>query len=309
MDLTTWGRSSGFCVDPVEKKPLFHFLPGTPTFSFGTAGCNLGCRFCQNWPTTKARAFDAGTDTAGPDAIVAAALRTGCRSVAFTYNDPVIFAEYAIDTARACLGAGLRTVAKTAGYIAAGARPEFFGAMDAANVDLKAFTERFYRQLCFGRLEPVKETLAWLAKQPHVWLELTTLLIPGENDGDDEIQALSEWVATALSPDVPLHFTAYHPDYKLQRPATPPTTLRRARQTALDVGLRYVYVGNVHDPKAESTRCPGCDGLLVGRRGYEITGWGLRDGACARCGRAIPGRFEARPGSWGARRMPVRIDA
>lgn len=308
MELHTYGRSSGFCIDPIEKKPLFHFLPGTPILSFGTAGCNLGCRFCQNWRMTKAREDDALADSASPPALAEAAVRLGCRSVAFTYNDPVIFAEYALDVAAECRARGVATVAKTAGYIADGARAEFFAGMDAVNVDLKAFTERFYKELCYGRLEPVKETLRHLRRAP-VWLEVTILLIPEENDSPAEIRALAEWVGQELGPDVPLHFSAYHPEFKLRRPRTRLATLREARRIALDVGLHHVYVGNVDDTEGESTWCAGCGALLIGRSVYDVTSWKLVDGACTRCGRQLPGRFEARPGDWGTRRVPVRLGA
>ncbi len=307
--LTSYGRSSGFCVDPIEKKPLNHFFPGSSVLSFGTAGCNLGCRFCQNWDISKAREYDRLSSSAYPDDIAAAAKRAGCTSVAFTYNDPVIFLEYAVDAAEACHERGIRTVAVTAGYITPEARPRFFGAMDAANVDLKAFTERFYEKLCFAALEPVKETLVYLARETDVWLEVTTLLIPGENDSEDEVARLSDWMVSALGPDVPLHFTAFHPDFKvLDRPPTPAATLRRAREQALAAGLRYVYMGNVHDPAGQSTRCPGCGEVVIGRDGYDIEAWRLDDsGRCAACGGAVAGRFAGRPGTWGTRRMPVRI--
>ena len=308
LKLTTYGRSSGFCVDPIEKKPLFHFLPGTPILSFGTAGCNLGCRFCQNWQISKARETDQLMDEAGPETIAEAARRSGCRAVAFTYNDPVIFAEYALDVAAACRARGVASVAVTAGYITDLARPEFFAGMDAANVDLKAFSEDFYRRMCYGRLEPVKETLRYLVRETPVWTEITTLLIPGENDSEAELDQMTAWIHEALGPDVPIHFTAYHPDYKLARSATPPDTLRRARARARANGLRYVYTGNVRHAEGENTWCPGCGNLLIERDGYLIRGWGLSAaGDCARCGTPIPGRFEAVPGRWGARRLPVRL--
>lgn len=307
VELTTWGRSSGFCVDPIEKKPLNHFLPGTPVLSFGTAGCNLGCRFCQNWDISKAREMDRLMDTATPAGIVDAARRTGARSVAFTYNDPVIFAEYALDVAAACRASDIRTVAVTAGYITEAARADFFAGMDAANVDLKGFTERFYKELCFGRLEPVKETVAWLVRETDVWVEVTTLLIPGENDSDAELHALAGWVRDALGPDVPLHFSAYHPDFQLDRPRTPPATLTRARRIAMEHGLRFVYTGNVHDPVGDTTFCPGCGDAVIERDWYALKAWRLADGACARCGTAVPGVFEDRPGAWGRRRLPVQI--
>jgi pyruvate formate lyase activating enzyme len=307
--LTTYGRSSGFCVDPIEKKPLNHFLPGTPVLSFGTAGCNLTCKFCQNWDISKAREIDRLNDEACPDDIAEAALRLGCRSVAFTYNDPVIFLEYAVDCAKACHARGLKTVAVTAGYIGPEARKEFFAHMDAANVDLKAFTDDFYKNLCGGHLDPVLDTLKYLKDETSVWFEITTLLIPGENDSDAEIDALSQWVARSLGPDVPLHFTAFHPDWKmLALPPTASSTLSRARSIATAAGIRYVYTGNVHDANGGATWCPGCGGLLIGRDWHELTAWRLTaDGHCPDCGTAIAGVFEPRPGNWGRRRLPVRL--
>lgn len=307
--LTTYGRSSGFCVDPIEKKPLNHFLPGTPILSFGTAGCNLTCKFCQNWDISKAREIDRLNDAADPDAIAEAALRLGCRSVAFTYNDPVIFLEYAVDVAKACHARGIRTVAVTAGYIAPEARREFFAHMDAANVDLKAFTEDFYHRLCGGHLDAVLDTLKYLKDETSVWFEITTLLIPGENDSDAEIDALSRWVAKSLGPDVPLHFTAFHPDWKMRDlPPTASSILSRARSIAKGMGIRHVYTGNVHDATGGATWCHGCGGLLIGRDWYELTAWRLRpDGTCPDCGARLAGMFEARPGDWGRKRQPVRL--
>ena len=307
MVLTTYGRSSGFCVDPIEKKPLNHFLPGTSVLSFGTAGCNLGCRFCQNWDISKAREWDKLADAASPEEIAREARRLGCRSVAFTYNDPVIFAEYAIDVAQACHEQGINTVAVTAGYITADARPEFYQHMDAANVDLKAFSDEFYHRLCFASLAPVLETLKFL-RQTSVWFEVTTLLIPGENDSDAEIHKAAEWFAENLGPDVPWHFTAFHPDFKmLDKPRTPHKTLTRAQEIARSKGLHYVYTGNVHDSAGGSTWCPGCGKLLIERDWYELGEWNLVDNRCKFCDFEIAGRFEKRPGSWGANRLPVRL--
>jgi len=307
--LTTYGRSSGFCVDPIEKKPLNHFLPGTPVLSFGTAGCNLSCQFCQNWDISKSRDGDRLTDRASPEAIARAARDLGCRSVAFTYNDPVIFLEYANDVADACHAVGVAAVAVTAGYMTDAPRRDLYAHLDAANVDLKAFTDDFYWRICGGHLEPVKETLVYLRRETKVWFEITTLLIPGENDSNGELEALSAWVASALGPDVPLHFTAFHPDWRMRDIApTSPATLARAREIARSHGLRYVYTGNVHDETGGSTYCPGCGERVVGRDGYEITDWRLdAAGRCAACGTAIAGRFEARPGTWGGRRLPVRL--
>ncbi len=309
MVLTTYGRSSGFCVDPIEKKPLNHFLPGTPVLSFGTAGCNLTCKFCQNWDISKAREIDRLNDRADPAEIARAAQRLGCRSVAFTYNDPVIFLEYAVDTAKACHALGLRTVAVTAGYIAPGAREEFFSHMDAANVDLKAFSESFYHELCGGHLRPVLDTLEYLKRETSVWFEITTLLIPGANDSDAEIDALSRWVVESLGPDVPLHFSAFHPDWKMRDlPPTASSTLSRARSIARGNGVSHVYTGNVHDESGGSTWCPACGALLIGRDWYELKAWRLTpDGSCPDCGTRLSGVFEAVPGDWGRKRIPVRM--
>jgi len=309
--LTTYGRSSGFCVDPIEKKPLNHFLPGTPILSFGTAGCNLACKFCQNWDISKSRQWDTLADQAAPETIARAAQRLGCRSVAFTYNDPVIFMEYAIDVADACHELGIHAVAVTAGYINDAPRREFFAHMDAANVDLKGFTESFYRDVCAGELAPVLDTLRYLKHETTVWFELTTLLIPGLNDSDAEVDTMTRWVVEELGPDVPMHFTAFHPDYKLlDRPPTPATTLSRARTIALSNGVRYAYTGNVHDEAGGSTRCHSCGERLIGRDWYTLTAWNLTDdGRCRRCGAACAGVFDGPPGQWGARRLPVRLGA
>jgi pyruvate formate lyase activating enzyme len=309
MMLTTYGRSSGFCIDPIEKKPLAHFYPGTSVLSFGTAGCNLGCKFCQNWDISKASDWDRLADQATPEAIAEAAVRAGSRSVAFTYNDPVIFAEYAMDVADACHARGLATVAVTAGYVHAGPRREMFAKIDAANVDLKAFTEDFYHRVTFAHLAPVLETLEYLVREAGVWTEITTLLIPGHNDGDAELAKLCEWVAEHLGPEVPLHFTAFHPDWKMREvPATPPATLWRARQLGLAAGLRHVYTGNVHDHDGDTTRCAGCGLALIERDWYQLLAYRLTpEGTCPGCGASLAGRFAAAPGSWGRRRLPLRV--
>ncbi|RLJ64797.1 AmmeMemoRadiSam system radical SAM enzyme [Sulfurisoma sediminicola] len=311
MILTTYGRSSGFCIDPIEKKPLNHFYPGSSVLSFGTAGCNLACKFCQNWDISKSREMDTLMDEASPAAIARAAQRYGSQSVAFTYNDPVIFAEYAMDTADACHAAGLKTVAVTAGYMHAAPAREFYAKMDAANVDLKAFTDNFYVKLCGGHLQPVLDTLAYIVHETQCWLEITTLLIPGHNDSDDELKQLAAWCMKELGPDVPLHFSAFHPDYKLlDAPATPPATLAQARKIALDAGLRYVFTGNVHDRTGDATYCPGCGKAVIERDWYEILGYALDDsGHCKHCGTAIAGRFGHFAKPFGARRIPVALHA
>jgi pyruvate formate lyase activating enzyme len=308
--LTTYGRSSGFCIDPIEKKPLNHFHPGSGVLSFGTAGCNLACKFCQNWDISKSREMDRLMDRASPAAIAAAAAHAGCRSVAFTYNDPVIFAEYAMDAADACHALGVQTVAVTAGYMHAEPRRAFYAKMDAANVDLKAFTDAFYFQQTGAHLAPVLDTLQHIVHETDCWLEITTLLIPGLNDGDAELLAMTRWIAEHLGTGVPLHFTAFHPDYKMgDVPATPPATLHRARTIALGNGLQFVYTGNVHDPAGGATHCPGCGTKVITRDWHRILHYGLdHTGCCRDCGTALPGRFGVyAPVAGRPRRLPIRL--
>ncbi len=309
MVLTTYGRSSGFCVDPIEKKPLNHFYPGSSVFSFGTAGCNLACKFCQNWDISKSRETDTMVDQAMPDEIAAAAEQSGCKSVAFTYNDPVIFAEYAMDVADACRARGIKTVAVTAGYIHDVPRREFYSKMDAANVDLKAFTDDFYVKLTGAHLQPVLDTLIYLKRETDVWFEITTLLIPGQNDSDAELSAMSQWIMRELGPDVPLHFSAFHPDWKMQDvPSTPAATLTRARDIALKAGLHYVYTGNVHDTAGGTTSCPSCHEPLIVRDWYRIDQYSLTpDGHCPHCGAGIAGQFGAFSHPFGNRRIPIAM--
>jgi pyruvate formate lyase activating enzyme len=307
--LTSYGRSSGFAIDPIEKKPLNHFLPGTPVFSFGTAGCNLACKFCQNWDISKSREMDTLMNHASPEAIAKAALQHNCSSLAYTYNDPVIFHEYAIDTAKACRELGIKSVAVSAGYVCAEPRAEFYQWMDAANIDLKAFSENFYHKITGGHLQAVLETLLYLKHETPVWFELTTLIIPGENDSEAELQAMTQWVVENLGPDVPMHFTAFHPDWKMtDKPRTPNASLLKARNIALNNGVRYAYVGNVHDKAAESTYCHQCGELLIGRDWYVLSDWHLdAEGKCQFCGTTCAGYFQALPGDWGAKRLAVRL--
>jgi len=307
---TTYGRSSGFCIDPIEKKPLNHFYPGSSVLSFGTAGCNLGCKFCQNWEISKSREIDALGQRADPETVARAAQQLGCQSVAFTYNDPVVWSEYATDCARACRAVGVKTVAVTAGYITPLARKAFFATMDAANVDLKGFTEEFYREQTGSRLAPVQDTLQWLAHESNTWLEVTNLLIPGKNDSEDDLARMCAWLAEAVGTDVPVHFTAFHPDFRMQDvPPTPPATLAKAHDIARRAGLHYVYTGNISDPTRQSTYCPQCGQVLVGRDGYRLNVYALRQDRCRGCGTAIAGRFGDGPGNWGPRRLPIRISA
>ena len=310
--LSTYGRSTGLCIDPIEKKPLNHFLPGSPVLSLGTAGCNLACKFCQNWDTTRSREVDRRQTHASPEDVAEAALASGCRGVAFTYNDPIIFLEYAVDTARACRERGIRTLAVTNGYVTQAPREEFFRHMDAANIDLKAFTEQFYRKICGGHLEPVLETIRYLKAKTEVWFEITNLLIPGLNDDDREIDAMTRWLCDTVGPDVPLHFTAFHPDWKmLDVPPTPAKTLTRCREHARANGLHYVYTGNVRDARGASTYCRGCGEVLVRRDGYRLSHWRIEAadgvGRCRRCSTVLPGVYESRPGGWGDRRRPLAV--
>lgn len=304
-----YGRASGFCIDPIEKKPLYHFLPGTPVLSFGTAGCNLACRFCQNWDISKSREMDTLGQYASPERIAQLALEQHCRNIAFTYNDPVIFHEYAIDTAVAAHDQGIGTVAVSAGYVCPGPRAEFYRHMDAANIDLKGFNDRFYRRICGGALAPVLDTLEYLRHETGVWLELTTLLIPGENDSEPELRQLSRWVYQHLGAETPIHFTAFHPDWKMRHtPPTAPKALIHARQIARNEGLEFVYTGNLYDPNGNTTWCPHCGARLIERNGYQLGHWGLdANGRCRVCSHPLAGVFEPRPGQWGARRQPLTL--
>lgn len=309
MYLTSYGRSSGYCIDPIEKKPLSHFLPGTPVLSFGTAGCNLACKFCQNWDMSKARDMDKLMDQALPDDIAYTAKQYHCKSVAYTYNDPVIFHEYAVDVAKACKQHGVKSVAVSAGYISKEARPEFFEYMDAANIDLKAFNEDFYWKLCGAHLQDVLDTIIYIKHNTNIWLELTTLIIPDENDCPKEIEAMSKWILDNLGPDVPIHFTAFHPDYKMQnKNHTSRNTLKKARTIAMSAGLNYVYTGNIHDEKGASTYCTNCGKVVIGREWHIITDWQLNDsGCCLYCGTQCAGVFDGPPGNWGQKRLPIRL--
>lgn len=309
--LTSYGRSSGFCIDPIEKKPLNHFYPGSSVFSFGTAGCNLACKFCQNWDISKSKDMDRLMDQASPETIAIVAEKYNCKSVAFTYNDPVIFAEYAMDTADACHARGIKTVAVTAGYINEQARRDFFAKMDAVNVDLKAFSDEFYFKLTAAHMQPVLDTLLYIKHETDVWLEITTLLIPGKNDSDEEITAMCQWLKKQLGPEVPLHFSAFHPDYKMSDvPPTPKITLVHAREIALKQGLHYVYTGNVHNIEGDTTFCPNCHSVLIERDWYDINQYRLSsDGHCPDCGAEIAGQFDKKAGTFGARRIPISIHA
>lgn len=309
IELTTYGRSSGFCIDPIEKKPLNHFFPGSAVLSFGTAGCNLACKFCQNWDISKSKQIDKLSSEASPEKIAQEAIKNQCQSVAFTYNDPVIFHEYAIDVAQACNEKNIKSVAVTAGYISDSPREEFFKYIHAANIDLKSFDEKFYYRLTGGHLQPVLETLLYLKNCTNVWFEITTLLIPGKNDSDTEIEAMTQWIFEHLGPDVPLHFSAFHPDWKMMdTPATPAHTLLRARDIALKNQINYVYTGNIHDKPSQSTYCSNCQKMLIGRDWYQLSDWFINDNlSCQYCGQKPAGRFNKKPGKWGQKRLPLQF--
>jgi pyruvate formate lyase activating enzyme len=283
-----YGRSSGFAIDPIEKKPLYHFYPGSDILSFGTIGCNLGCKFCQNCRITKINDESELIIDASPEMIARTAKQQNCRSVAFTYNEPTITAEYSIDTANACHALDIKTVAVTAGYIEGKAREDFFEVMDAANVDLKGFTESFYRRLIRAHLQPVLDTLIYIKKKTNVWLEITNLIIPEENDKEEEIKSMCEWIAGEVGTDVPLHFSAFHPAYQLtDHKPTGLAILKRAYELAKDAGLKYVYLGNVRDEEASATYCPKCNSPLILRHGYSVEIIGLQKDKCAVCGQKI----------------------
>ncbi|GAA2182334.1 AmmeMemoRadiSam system radical SAM enzyme [Brooklawnia cerclae] len=309
--LTTYGLSSGFCIDPIEKKPLNHFLPGSAVLSFGTAGCNLGCKYCQNWDISTSREMERLSDAASPGEVARAAESSGCAGVAYTYNDPIVFAEYAIDTALACRERGLANIAVTAGYVCPEGRRDLFSVMDAVNVDLKGFSNDFYRTVTGAELQPVLDTIMWLVHEADAWVELTTLLIPGTNDASSDIRAMCRWIVGELGPDVPLHFTAFHPAHRmLDVPATPSRTLARARLIGYEAGLHYVYTGNVHDPAGQTTHCPTCSTPVVARDRYTIDAYLLDEhGCCPVCGTRIAGRFGERAGDFGSHRIPIRLSS
>lgn len=312
---TVYGRSTGFFIDPIEKKPLYHFLPGTATLSFGTIGCNLGCLHCQNWQTSRCRSLDALTETAAPETIAAIARQLNCPSVSMTYNEPITWAEYAIDTANECRKLGVKTVVVTNGYIQPEAAKRFFEPMDAANVDLKSFRDSFYRDVAGGSLQPVLDTLVYLAKETGVWLEITNLLIPDANDSDVELKDLCDWIATELGAHVPLHFSAFRPSHKmLDRPPTTVETLLRAKRIAETSGLRHVYLGNVGASQYQTTFCGNCKCSLIERTDFGTMGMGVllpveegQAASCRQCGEKLEGRFAPVIGTWGNRRQPVRL--
>ncbi|MEI7811700.1 MAG: AmmeMemoRadiSam system radical SAM enzyme [Ignavibacteria bacterium] len=287
-----YGHPTGFAIDPIEKKPLFHFYPGSQILSFGTAGCNLGCKFCQNWSISKARFADKNSLSATPEAVVALAKKHRVPSIAYTYNDPTIFGEYVIDISRLGRQDGIKSVMVTSGYIGKEARKDIYKYIDAANVDLKAFSEEFYHKLTYSHLAPVLDTFKWLKNETEIWLEITTLLIPGENDSEDEIKRMCAWITENLGDSIPLHFTAFHPDFKMTgKIRTPETTLNMARRIALNAGIRYCYVGNIRNTEGQTTRCPECHKPLIERDWHSIISGKLNDGRCHYCNASVAGVF------------------
>lgn len=291
--LTAYGKTSGFAIDPIEKKPLFHFYPGSSILSFGSIGCNLTCKFCQNWRISKNQKMDRLSDYTSPMEIVSMAKENQCDMVAFTYNDPIISIEYVMDVAKACQTNNIKTVAVTAGYISPAARVDFFRYMDATNIDLKAFTQSFYHKLTSGHLDTVLETLKYVKKNTDCWLEITNLLIPGENDSPAEIESMSHWIATHLSSDVPLHFSAFHPDFKLKnKTRTSLASLQMARKIAQTAGLTHIYLGNVMDEPTSATYCGDCQTMLIKRKWHNITENRLQPGGyCSSCKNKVAGKF------------------
>lgn len=287
-----YGKPTGFGLDPIEKKPLNHFYPGTQVLSFGTAGCNLGCKFCQNWSISKAKIDNVQSVFTTPEQVIQLAKRYKAPSIAYTYNDPTIFGEYVIDISKLAREEKIKNVMVTAGYIDKQARKEIYKFIDAANVDLKAFTEDFYFKLTSSHIASVLDTLIWLKNETDVWLEITTLLIPGENDSADEIKKMSEWICENLGDEVPLHFTAFHPDFKMtNKERTPISTLVNAYHIAVKSGLKYVYLGNVFHTEGQTTYCPNCKTALIRRSWHDIIQNLMQSNKCPKCGAEIAGRF------------------
>ncbi len=287
-----YGKPTGFAIDPIEKKPLNHFLPASQILSFGTAGCNLGCKFCQNWSISKAKLDEINSLSASPEEVVNLAKKYSTPSIAFTYNDPTIFGEYVIDISKIAREENIKSVMVTAGYIDKKARKDVYRFIDAANVDLKGFTEEFYFKNTISHLNDVLNTLLWLKNETNVWIEITTLLIPDENDSDEEIKNECEWILNNVGENVPLHFTAFHPDFKMiNKSATPHFTLLRAKKIANKLGINYCYVGNVNDTKNQSTYCVNCGSLLIERNWHQTKIISLDKDKCKNCGNILTGIY------------------
>jgi len=285
-----YGNPVAVNIDPIEKKPFFHVVPGSRAFSLAVAGCNMRCLFCQNWQISQSKPDEVPAIDLPPDAVVREAISSGCGSIVFTYTEPTVFYEYMLDIAKLAKENGLLTGMHTCGYINPEPLAELLPYMDAVNVDLKGFSREFYQKMgLLAELEPVLETLRAVRKA-GVWLEITNLLIPGQNDDPQMVRAMCAWIKDALGADVPIHFSRFMPSFQLQNlPPTPFRTLLESREIARETGLQYVYIGNMPANDAENTYCPGCGDLVIGRRGYAITAMHMHGGACASCGHPIPG--------------------
>ncbi len=294
LTLQTYGYNTGLAIDPIEKKPLYQFYPTSPILSFGTLGCNMGCRFCQNWQTTKNKSDCQSGNKTSPQEIIRIAQNYNCKSVAFTYNDPIIFYEYALDTAKLCRENGIKTVAVTSGYINPEPAKEFFPLMDAANIDLKGFSEEFYRKNCLAHLQPVLDTIEYVSNETDCHVELTTMLIEGENDNEDMIKGECDWILKHIGDEVPLHFSAFFPNYKMRnKNSTNFSTLIKAYNIARNAGLKYVYTGNLTNTETSSTYCKNCANPIIIRNGYQLLKYNLTQGGyCAFCGTKCAGKFE-----------------
>ncbi|MBF0360169.1 MAG: AmmeMemoRadiSam system radical SAM enzyme [Oligoflexia bacterium] len=309
-----YGVSSGMCIDPIEKKPLYHFYPGSGVLSIGTIGCNLLCKFCQNWSISRSKDLSMMSAKATAADVVAVAENYGLKSIAYTYNEPTVFIEYAKDIAEVARASGIHSVAVTAGFINAKPREDFFKLMDAANVDLKGFNSDFYSKVIGAKLESVLDTLKYIREETNVWLEITNLLIPGVNDRESDIHAMCEWIVSNLGEHIPLHFSAFHPDWHMDDvPATPLKLLLRAKEIALLKGLRYVYLGNVRCKNNSTTICHQCSEVLIEREGYVVDKkfWKIKENVegksvCAKCGEVVAGFFDKLPADWGNKRIPIR---
>lgn len=287
-----YGRVAAHHVDPIEKKPLFHFHPASTAFSVATAGCNVECKFCQNWELAQRKPEELNSVVMSPNKLARTAAGAGCVSLAYTYNEPTIFTEFMIDTAAESRSLGLRNVVISNGFINPAPLRDLCKVIDAYKVDLKSFRESYYADVVSGQLAPVLRSLEIL-KEEQVWTEIVYLIVPTLNDSDAEIRDMTKWVFQTLGPDVPVHFSRFYPQYKLRNlPPTPTSTLMRARKIGLDSGLHYVYLGNIPGNEGECTYCPACGEVVIGRTGYRVNTLALSDGRCRHCGEVIPGVWQ-----------------
>jgi len=292
LQTLVYGRPCAVHIDPIEKKPLYHYLPGSRSFSIATAGCNLHCMFCQNWEISQREPEYTTNIDLSPEEVVNQALNAGCRTIAYTYSEPIIFFEYAADTGRLAHKNGLLNVWVTAGYINQEPLKEAVSFIDAAHVDLKGITDTYYKNVCKATLKPVLDTIKTM-KDSGVWVEIINLVVPTYNDTKDDFSRLCDWIIENVGVETPLHFSRFWPTYQLKNlPPTPVESLSLARNIAMAKGIHYVYIGNVPEHEGNNTYCPICKKLIIGRQGYVISGYNIRDGKCGFCGHPIPGRWE-----------------